>query len=98
MQSYLNSACGYGPCSEGFGPSERCRESHSQVCYLDLPSRLVLQILGVTVMVMPVMMVVPAGCERRAGNYQQHEGGENELLHAMQISTILDGENGPKGA
>jgi hypothetical protein len=50
--------------------------------------------LGVTVMVMPMMMVVAAGCEGRAGDYQQQEGGENELLHAMQISTVLALKNG----
>jgi hypothetical protein len=49
-------------------------------------------------MVVPVMVVVPSGCEGRAGDYQQQEGGENELLHAKQISTILFRENAPKAA
>jgi hypothetical protein len=52
----------------------------------------------VTVVVMPMMMVVPSGGEGRAGNYQQHEGGENELLHALKISTIPTSRYGPKGA
>lgn len=49
-------------------------------------------------MVMPMMVVVLAGREGRAGDYQQHEGGENELLHAMQISTLCCCENDPKVA
>jgi hypothetical protein len=49
-------------------------------------------------MVVPTMMVVPSGCERRASDYQQHESGENELLHAMQISTLCCCENDPKVA
>jgi hypothetical protein len=54
--------------------------------------------LGVTVMVVPVMMVVPSGCEGRAGDYQQHEGGKNELLHALQISMVSSCENDPKAS
>jgi len=49
-------------------------------------------------MVMPMMPVVPSGGESRAGYYQQHEGGENELLHALKISTVLARGNGPIGA
>jgi hypothetical protein len=51
----------------------------------------------VVVMVMPMMVVVLAGREGRAGDYQQQEGGENELLHALKISTIPASGNGPKG-
>jgi hypothetical protein len=54
--------------------------------------------LGVTVMVVPVMMVVPSSREGRAGDYQQQEGGENELLHALKISMVLSCKNGPNGA
>lgn len=34
-------------------------------------------------------MMVSASGECGASNYQQQQGGENELLHAMQISTVL---------
>jgi len=33
--------------------------------------------LGVVAVMMVVMMVMLAGCERRTSHYQQHEGGEN---------------------
>jgi hypothetical protein len=45
-------------------------------------------VLGVVVRVVVVTMMVPASCERRACDNQQEESGKNELLHAMQISTI----------
>ena len=44
-------------------------------------------ILGVVVRVVVVTMMVFASGECGACNNQQQEGGENELLHAMQIST-----------
>lgn len=44
--------------------------------------------LGVVVGVVVMTMMVSASGERGASNYQQQQGGENELLHAMQISTI----------
>jgi hypothetical protein len=40
-------------------------------------------------MVVTVMMVMPAGREGRACNDQHQNGGDEELLHAMQSSTIL---------
>jgi uncharacterized lipoprotein len=53
------------------------------------------KVLGVVVMmVMPV--VVLAGCKRRAGTNQQQKGGEDQLLHALKISTILACQYGLK--
>jgi len=46
-------------------------------------------ILGVVVRVVVVTMMVFASGERGACNNQQQERGENELLHVMEISTIL---------
>ena len=36
-----------------------------------------------------MMVVMPAGCERRCGNNQQQERGKNDLLHGVKRSTIL---------
>jgi hypothetical protein len=45
--------------------------------------------LGVVVRVMVMTMMVSASGERGACNNQQEESGKKELLHAMQISTVL---------
>jgi hypothetical protein len=42
----------------------------------------------VVVRVVVMTMMVSASGERGASNDQQQEGGENELLHAMKISTV----------
>jgi len=42
----------------------------------------------VVVMVMTVMMVVFSRSECRAGTHQDQNGGDDELLHAMQSSTL----------
>jgi hypothetical protein len=38
--------------------------------------------------VVRMMVVVPAGCERRACTDKHQEGEENQLLHAEKSSTI----------
>jgi hypothetical protein len=61
------------------------------------PSRFKQGVLGVVVMVMMVM-VMPAGGENGACANQQQNRGDDELLHAMQSSTISVCVYDPKAA